>query len=90
MLLPLLLLLLPLLLRPDEPELPLLLRSDEPEFHLVPPLSLLRLGRVSPPLGRDGRSSDEGRLGRVSLPPEGRDGRASGWVDGLRLGRDSG
>ena len=83
MLLPLLLL--PLLLRPEEPEL-LLPRSDEPEFHLLPPLSLLRLGRVSPPLGREGRSSDEGLLGRASLPPE-RDGRVSGCVDGLRLGR---
>lgn len=93
--LPLLLLLLPELL------LPLLLRLDEPESLLrlglllgvnerpPPSLPLLRLGRVSvlPPPERVERSGVEaGRLGRASsLPPLGREGR----VSGVRAGRVS-
>jgi len=74
----------PLRLPPDEPELPLL--RDEPESQDLPlPLSLLRLGRDS--MLREGRSSEEGRLGRApwSLLPEEREGRVS-----LPLGRDDG
>ncbi|MCB0528344.1 MAG: hypothetical protein KDC65_07715 [Saprospiraceae bacterium] len=64
----------PLLLRVEPPELlllPLLLRFEEPEFHF--PLSLLRLGCDS--MLRDGRSCDDGRLGRVSILFE-REGRS--------------